>query len=235
MQTIRKAEERGPTRIGWLDSKHTFSFGSYRDPAHAGFGDLLVINEDRVVPGAGFGTHGHTDMEIISYVVDGVLEHRDSLGNGSVIRPGELQRMSAGSGIRHAEHNASRTEPVHFLQIWIRPERNGLPPAYEQKRLPEPNGAARLDLIGSRDGRDGSVTIHQDVLLYRAHLPAGEGRTLVLAPSRRAWVQVVRGAARVNGADLAAGDGLAVRGETELALEGSGGPEAAELLVFDLR
>ena len=184
MLHLRKADDRGPTNLGWLDSRHTFSFGHYYDPRFSGFHDLLVINEDRVAPGAGFPPHPHGDMEILSYVVAGALEHRDSLGNGSVIRPGELQRMSAGTGIRHSEHNASKTEPVHFLQIWITPERNGIEPSYEQKRLPPPDGTSRLDLIGSRDGRGGSVTIHQDVDLYRATVRAGDTLSLDIRDGR---------------------------------------------------
>ncbi len=234
MLTIRKADERGPTKIGWLDSKHSFSFGGYRDPRYTGFRDLLVINEDRVTPGAGFGTHGHADMEILSYVVDGALEHLDSIGTGSVIRPGELQRMSAGTGIRHSEFNASTSDPVHFLQIWIEPDRNGLPASYEQKALPALNGGAQLDLIGSPDGREGSITIHQDVALYRAHVPHGERTTLALAPGRHAWVQVVRGAAALNGTALKQGDGLAVSDETDLSIEGGDPATPAELLIFDL-
>jgi quercetin 2,3-dioxygenase len=235
MLIVRKSRDRGPTKIGWLDSKHTFSFGGYRDPAHTGFSHLLVINEDRVIPGAGFETHGHSDMEIISYVIAGALEHKDSIGTGSVIRPGEVQRMSAGTGIRHSEFNASQTEPVHFLQIWIEPERWGLPPSYEQKPLPRlDGGGAQLDLIGSRDGSGGSVTIHQDVSLYRAHLPANTKESVSVGPGRRAWVQVVRGAVRVNDISLSAGDGLAVTEEPMLRLAGEDPEEPAELLIFDL-
>ena len=233
MLQLRKADDRGPTRIDWLDSRHTFSFGHYRDPRFTGFRDLLVINEDRVAPGGGFAPHAHADMEILSYVVAGALEHKDSLGTGSVIRPGELQRMSAGTGIRHSEYNASQTEPVHFLQIWIVPERKGLPASYEQKSLPAPDGVSRLDLIGSPDGRDGSVTVHQDVAIHRALLPAG-GAELILpiGTGRAAWVQMVAGRATINGTAMAAGDGLAITDEPAVLM--AAGDDDAELLVFDL-
>ena len=233
MLQLRKADDRGPTRMDWLDSRHTFSFGHYRDPRFTGFRDLLVINEDRVAPGGGFAPHGHADMEILSYVVAGALEHKDSLGTGSVIRPGELQRMSAGTGIRHSEYNASQTEPVHFLQIWIVPERKGLPASYEQKSLPAPDGVSRLDLIGSPDGRDGSVTVHQDVAIHRALLPAG-GAELILpiGTGRAAWVQMVAGRATINGTAMAAGDGLAITDEPAVLM--AAGDDDAELLVFDL-
>ncbi|MGI4880970.1 MAG: pirin family protein [Janthinobacterium lividum] len=230
MITHRKAADRGPTKIAWLDSRHSFSFGDYNDRAHMGFGALRVINEDRVVPGAGFGTHAHADMEILSYVIDGALSHKDSIGTGSTIRPGELQRMTAGTGIRHSEQNASATDPVHFLQIWVVPERRGLEPGYEQVALPAAGEGSGLDLIGSRDGRDGSVTIHQDVLLYRALPRAGVPVGHAIAPGRRLWVQVVRGEATVNGLGVAAGDGVALTDEAALAITG----DDAELLVFDL-
>lgn len=230
MITVRKAAERGPTNIGWLDSRHSFSFGSYHDPRQMGFGALRVINEDRVAPGTGFGEHGHADMEILSYVIEGALGHRDSLGTGSTIRPGELQRMSAGTGIRHSEMNASTTDPVHFLQIWLVPEARGIAPGYEQVALPAPRPASTFDLIGSRDGRGGSVTIHQDVDLWRALLQAGEPVDAPLAAGRRAWVQVVRGTAAVNGLAVAAGDGIALTGEASVTIAGDG----AELLMFDL-
>ena len=234
MLQLRKADDRGPTRMDWLDSRHTFSFGHYRDQRFTGFRDLLVINEDRVAPGGGFAPHAHADMEILSYVVAGALEHKDSLGTGSVIRPGELQRMSAGTGIRHSEYNASQTEPVHFLQIWIVPERKGLPASYEQKSLPAPDGVSRLDLIGSPDGRDGSVTVHQDVAIHRALLPAG-GADLILpiGTGHAAWVQMVAGRATINGTAMAAGDGLAITDEPAV-LMASGDDDGAELLVFDL-
>ena len=231
MIELRKASERGPTKIGWLDSKHTFSFSQYYDPKHMGFRTLRVINEDRVIPGAGFGTHSHQDMEIVSYVLEGALAHKDSTGTSSMIRPGEVQRMSAGTGVQHSEMNPSKTEPVHFLQIWILPERNGLPPSYEQKPMPEVISAAQLDLIGSHDGRDGLVVIHQDVNLYRASLHDGATLELPLTLGRHAWLQVARGAATVNGTDISAGDGLAVSAETKLSLTGR--PDA-EVLIFDL-
>lgn len=237
MLAFRDRGARGRVDMGWLDSRHSFSFGHYHDPGHMGHRALRVINEDRVIPGAGFPTHAHADMEIISYVLDGALEHKDSIGTGSVIRPGELQRMSAGSGIRHSEYNASASEPVHFLQIWIVPDRRGLAPGYEQKTLPAvAEGETRLDLIGSPDGRDGSVTIHQDVLLYRATLADGGRIELPLAPGRHAWVQVARGIAEVEadadgGGEMRAGDGLAVSDAGMLRLASATG---AELLVFDL-
>lgn len=231
MIELRKANERGPTKIGWLDSKHTFSFGQYYDPKHMGFRALRVINEDRVIPGAGFGTHGHQDMEIVSYVLEGALAHQDSTGTSSVIRPGEIQRMSAGTGVQHSEMNPSKTEPVHFLQIWILPERNGLPPSYEQKLMPEVKTAAQLDLIGSRDGREGSVVIHQNVKLYRANLRDGAKLELPLAPGRHAWLQAARGTATADGTHISAGDGLAVSAETKLLLTGQ---PSAEVLIFDL-
>ncbi len=232
MIQIRRSEERGRANHGWLDSRHTFSFADYHDPAHMGFGSLRVINEDRVVPGAGFPTHGHRDMEIISYVLDGALEHKDSLGTGSVIRPGEVQRMSAGTGVRHSEFNPSRTEPVHFLQIWIEPEREGVAPSYEQKAFGPAELDGKLRLIASPDGREGSVTIHQDARIYAARLN-GQGPVVHrLAPGRRAYVQVARGEADLNGQRLAAGDGAAVSAESELKLVAS--PGTAEVLVFDL-
>ena len=229
MMTLRKSDDRGRGQHGWLDSRHTFSFANYRDPAHVGFGDLLVINEDRVAPGAGFGTHAHKEMEIISYVLEGALEHKDSIGSGAVIRPGEIQRMSAGTGIKHSEYNASATEPVHFLQIWIEPDDTTIPPGYEQKPIASD---APLVLLASRDGREGSATIHQDVALYRATPEAGAVVDLALAPGRRAWVQAVRGGAVVNGVALSQGDGLAVADEAGLRIEGSEAQN--ELLVFDL-
>ena len=230
--TLRRAEERGGANLGWLDSKHTFSFGHYFDPNHIGFGPLRVINEDRVAPGGGFPTHPHSDMEIISYVVDGALEHRDSLGTGSVIEPGDIQRMSAGTGVRHSEYNASKTDPVHFLQIWIVPEREGLAPSYEQKTFTNDDKQGKLRLIGSRGGRDGSITIHQDVDLYATALVDGETVQHSLAAGRGAWIQIVRGSVRVNGEVLSAGDGasVATAGMLELAGTQSGG----EALLFDL-
>ncbi|MFN3744067.1 MAG: pirin family protein [Hyphomicrobiaceae bacterium] len=228
---LRKSETRGRANFGWLDSRHSFSFGHYHDPAHMGFGPLRVINEDRVAPGGGFPTHPHSNMEIISYVLEGALEHKDSLGTGSIIRPGDVQRMSAGSGIRHSEFNASRTEPVHFLQIWIIPEREGLAPSYEQKSFGIEEKRGRLRLIGSRDGRDGSVTIHQDADLYATVLKAGEAVAHTIADGRGAWVQMARGAATLNGTPLNAGDGAALRDSGTLELEGI---DDAEILLFDL-
>jgi hypothetical protein len=231
MLNLRKAEARGTTRLDWLTSRHTFSFGSYVDPRFAGFRDLLVINEDRVAPGAGFPTHAHRDMEILSYVIAGALAHRDSLGTSSVIRPGELQRMSAGTGIRHSEFNASATEPVHFLQIWIRPQTEGLAPGYQQLPLREPDGSSRLDVIASRDGRAGSLIIHSDVAVYRATLRAGDERRLALAADRAAWAHAVAGDALVNELPVSAGDGLAITGEDAVRMTATTG---AEILVFDL-
>lgn len=228
---IRKAGERGRTDFGWLDSKHSFSFGQYYDPAHMGFGPLRVINDDRVAGGGGFPAHPHADMEIISYVLDGALEHKDSLGTGSVIKPGDVQRMSAGTGVRHSEYNASRTQPVHFLQIWIVPERRGLPPAYEQKTFSPAEKKGRLRLIGSRDGRDGSVTVHQDADIYATVLDMGDEVSHEVADGRGAWVQVARGEVSLNGEALTAGDGVAVEGAGTLRLAGK---DSAEVLLFDL-
>lgn len=228
---LRKSDERGHANLGWLDSRHSFSFGHYHDPKHMGFGSLRVINDDRVAPGGGFATHPHSDMEIISYVLEGGLAHKDSLGTGSVIRPGDVQRMSAGTGIRHSEFNASKTEPVHFLQIWIIPERNGLAPGYEQKTFADAEKRGKLRLVGSRDGRDGSVTIHRDVDLYASLLSAGETVTHQLPAGRGAWVQVARGSLILNGERLAEGDGVAVSTPGALRLEGV---DDAEALLFDM-
>jgi redox-sensitive bicupin YhaK (pirin superfamily) len=228
---LRKSDERGHANLGWLDSRHSFSFGHYHDPKHMGFGPLRVINDDRVAPGGGFATHPHSDMEIISYVLEGGLAHKDSLGTGSVIRPGDVQRMSAGTGIRHSEFNASKTEPVHFLQIWIIPERNGLAPGYEQKTFADAEKRGKLRLVGSRDGRDGSVTIHGDVDLYASLLSAGETVTHQLPAGRGAWVQVARGSLILNGERLAEGDGVAVSTPGALRLEGV---DDAEALLFDM-
>jgi redox-sensitive bicupin YhaK (pirin superfamily) len=233
MFTVRKAEARGRADFGWLDSRHSFSFGHYHDPAQMGFGPLRVINDDRVAPGAGFPTHPHSDMEIISYVLDGALAHKDSLGTGSVIRPGDVQRMSAGTGIRHSEFNASKTEPVHFLQIWIVPERKGLKPSYEQKTFPAQDKRGRLRLVGSRDGREGSVTIHRDVDLYAALLKEGDAAVSHrISNGRAGWVQVAQGTVTVNGEELRAGDGLAVEEPGELELIGTS--READVLLFDL-
>jgi len=232
MITIRHAKERGVANFGWLDSRHTFSFGEYYDPAQMGFGQLRVINEDRVSPGQGFGTHGHKDMEIISYVLEGALEHKDSIGTGSVIRPGDVQVMSAGTGIRHSEFNHSKTDPVHFLQIWVVPDRPGIAPRYEQKTFPDAEKRGRLRLVGSSDGRDGSVVIYQDVELLASLLTAGEKVTHALASGRKSWIQVVRGAVALHGRDLAAGDGAAVANEPDLSITAK--VDNTELLVFDL-
>ena len=231
MLAIRPANERGLANHGWLDSRHTFSFGNYYDPQFMGFGPLRVINEDRVKPGQGFGTHGHSDMEIISYVLDGALEHKDSLGTGSVIRPGDVQRMSAGTGVRHSEFNASDSDPVHFLQIWILPERDGLEPSYEQKAFTDEEKRGQLRLVGSRDGRDGSVTIHRDVDLYASLLAAGDKVGYELGEGRYGWVQVARGAARLDDNELSAGDGVALKGARSLTIEGV---DDAEILLFDM-
>lgn len=236
MITIRPGNARGAAKLDWLDSRHTFSFGHYFDPPHMGFGTLRVINEDRVRPGGGFPTHGHNDMEIISYVLEGALEHKDSLGTGSIIRPGDVQRMTAGTGIRHSEFNHSQTRPVHFLQIWIVPERMGLEPGYEQRTYPDADKRNRLRLIASRDGRDGSVTVHQDADVFASLLEAGARLAHPLRPGRGAWIQVARGAVRVDGVRLSAGDGAAVEEQLEIVIEAieDAAGETAEILLFDL-
>ncbi len=231
MQMFRPSEERGHANFGWLDSRHSFSFGHYYDPKHIGFGALRVINEDRVIAGAGFDTHGHKDMEIISYVLEGALEHKDSIGTGSVIRPGDVQRMSAGSGIRHSEYNHSESDPVHFLQIWIVPERDGLTPSYEQIAFPAADRRNTLRLLGSRDGRDGALTIHQDVDLYGSLLDTGSAVTFDLREGRKAWIQIARGTVEANGQPLYAGDGLGVLDAGEIAVTAT---DDAEFLLFDL-
>ena len=231
MITLRKAADRFHTRIDWLDSWHTFSFGDHYDPGQMGFRVLRVINDDTVQPGQGFGAHPHRDMEILSYVLDGALAHQDSSGGGGVIRPGDVQRMSAGTGVVHSEFNASRTEPVHFLQIWIVPERRGIAPGYEQKTLLGPGEKGKLRLVASRDGREGSVTIHQDVSVHAARLEQGDRVSYEAAPARHLWVHVARGGVELEGQGLSAGDGAAVSGESALTLR-AGGP--AEVLLFDL-
>lgn len=231
MITIRRAGERGHANHGWLDTHHTFSFADYHDESHMGFRDLRVLNEDRVAPGRGFPTHSHKDMEILSWVLEGELEHQDSMRNGSVIRPGELQRMSAGTGVRHSERNPSPTNPLHFLQIWILPDRDGMPPEYEQTAFPETERLGRLREVASPDGRDGSLTIHQDVRLFVANWKGGETVAYDLAPGRHAWVQAARGSVTVNGMRLEAGDGAAISGERKLELVGA---NEAEALLFDL-
>lgn len=228
---IRRSSERGHADHGWLNSHHTFSFAGYYDPAHMGFGALRVINEDRVIGGEGFPTHAHRDMEIVSYVLSGGLEHRDSMGNGSVLRPGHVQRMSAGTGVRHSEFNASETDPVHFLQIWIEPETRGITPGYEEKIFSEAERQGALRLIASRDGRDGSVQIHQDLDLYATLLAPGERVQHSLAPGRRAWVHVARGQVTLGGERLDAGDAAAITASGTLELVGD---DASEVLVFDL-
>jgi redox-sensitive bicupin YhaK (pirin superfamily) len=232
MITLRPAGERGTANHGWLDSRHTFSFGHYYDPKHMGFGPLRVINEDRVRPGSGFDTHGHRDMEIISYVLEGALEHKDSIGTGSVIRPGEVQVMSAGTGIRHSEYNHSKNEPVHFLQIWVLPDRQGLAPRYDQKEFAQSEKRGRLRLVGSPDGRDGSIVIHQDVELYDTLLARGDSVIRDLKSGRKNWVQVVRGAVEVNGKAAGAGDGVALENEDKLSITARA--DDSEVLVFDL-
>jgi len=231
MLEVRKSEERGAAHHGWLMSKHSFSFADYYDPRHSGFGPLLVINEDRVAPGGGFGTHGHRDMEIISYVLDGALEHKDSMGTGSVLHYGDVQRMSAGSGVRHSEFNGSKTEQVHFLQIWIQPNVQGIAPSYEEKHIPAEDKQGRLRVIASNDGREGSVLIHQDAALYATILNGADRVTHALAPGRRAYVHVIRGQVTVNGAVLEGGDALKLSDEAQVELKDA---EAAEVLLFDL-
>jgi redox-sensitive bicupin YhaK (pirin superfamily) len=231
MITRRPAGARGHRDHGWLDTRHTFSFADYHDPAHMGFRHLRVINEDRVAPGAGFPAHGHRDMEILSYVLAGALAHKDSLGTGSVIHAGDVQRMTAGTGVVHSEYNASATEPVHFFQVWIVPAARGLAPGYEQKTFPEEDKRGRWRLIASRDGRAGSLTIHQAAELYAAVLDAGRDVAHDLGPGRGAWVQVARGTVHLNGQRLEAGDGAAVEGESALTIEAA---TPSELLLFDL-
>lgn len=232
MITPRPAEARGHFNFGWLDTHHSFSFGHYFDPRHMGFGPLRVINEDVVEPGRGFDTHGHSDMEIITYVLDGAVAHKDSLGNGSEIRPGDVQRMSAGSGIRHSEYNPSKTAPLHLLQIWLLPNQTGLTPSYEQKAFADSEKRDRLRLIVSGDGREGSVTIHQDADLYATVLSEGASVTHTLAKGRLAWVQVARGEVELNGETLKAGDGASVRDETTLTLKGRAAE--SEVILFDM-
>jgi len=231
MITRRAGNERGHADHGWLDTHHTFSFADYHDAEHMGFRSLRVINEDRVQPGRGFGTHAHRDMEIVTYVLEGALAHKDSMGNGSAIRPNEIQRMSAGTGIEHSEHNASRSDEVHFLQIWILPKKRGLAPEYEQKTFPPEEKRGRLRLIAAEDGRDGAVTIHQDVDLFAAILEPGERTEHRLRPGRHAWLQVARGAVDLNGTALGAGDGAAISDETRLAIAAT---QPSEFLLFDL-
>ncbi|TAF01798.1 MAG: pirin family protein [Oscillatoriales cyanobacterium] len=231
MIAIRKSEARGHANHGWLDSYHTFSFANYYDPKYMNFRSLRVINEDVINGGKGFGTHGHTDMEIITYVLEGALEHKDSLGTGAVIKPGEVQRMSAGTGIQHSEFNHSPSDPVHLLQIWLLPDRNGLTPSYEQRDFPLAERQGRLRLVAARDARDGAVKIHQDVDLYAAVLDKDARVSHVLQSNRYAWVQVARGSVLLNGLALEQGDGAAVSDESELVIEATAD---AEFLLFDL-
>ena len=231
MINSRPAGERGHARLDWLNSYHTFSFGEYHDPAHMGVSNLRVINDDRVAPGGGFATHGHRDMEIVSYVLSGQLEHKDSMGNGSVIRPGDVQRMSAGTGVRHSEHNPSDTEPVHFLQIWLQPNAVGVEPGYAQQHVSEEERRGKLCLLVSPDGRNGSISAHQDALLFSTLLEAGESVEYDLAGDRRAWVHVARGSVIVNGVALGDGDGAHIENESLVRIEGRGN---AEVLFFDL-
>jgi quercetin 2,3-dioxygenase len=231
MLTLRPAEARGHANHGWLDSYHTFSFANYYDPKHMGFRDLRVINEDWVAPTRGFGMHGHRDMEIITYVLEGALEHKDSLGNGAIIRPGEVQRMSAGTGIMHSEFNPSDTDPVHLLQIWILPNQEGLEPSYEQKAFTEEERSGNFRLIAAPNGRDGAVTIHADVELYSAILKPGDEATYQLKPGRYAWLHVATGTATLDGKTLSAGDAVAIGDEKALNLTTA---EGTELLLFDL-
>jgi redox-sensitive bicupin YhaK (pirin superfamily) len=231
MIRLRRSTDRGHSRLGWLDSHHTFSFGDYYDPGHVGFRALRVINEDRVKPGGGFPAHSHRDMEILTYVLEGALKHEDSIGNGSVIRPGEVQRMSAGTGITHSEVNHSLDEPVHFLQVWIVPERPGLAPGYEQRSFARTARPGGWHLVAAKNGRDGAVTVHQDVELFVGRLVPGEGVTHRLKSGRHAWVQVARGSVLLNDVPLTAGDGAAVSAETLLEV---GAQEDSEILLFDL-
>lgn len=231
MITVRKAGERGHAEHGWLDSWHTFSFADYYDPKHMGFRSLRVINEDRVAAGKGFPTHPHRDMEIISYVLDGALEHKDSMGTGSVIRSGDVQRMTAGSGVTHSEFNGSRENPVHFLQIWLLPEARNLKPGYEQKHFSEEDRQGKFKLVASRDGAAGAVVVHQDVRLYAGLFAAGETTKYELGKDRYGWLHVARGKLRANGVELTAGDALQISDEAMLEVTGI---EKAEVLLFDL-
>lgn len=231
MITLRRAHERGHANHGWLDTYHTFSFASYRDPAHVHFRALRVMNEDVVQPGQGFGTHPHDNMEIVTYVLSGALEHRDSMGNGEVLRPGEFQRMSAGTGITHSEFNPSADEPVHLYQVWLFPERKGIEPSYEQKRFDEAERRNRLRLVAARDGEDGALAIHADARIYLATLDRGRSVRPAIAPGRHAWLQVLRGGVALNGQAMSSGDGAAVSGEASLTIEAA---DDAEVMLFDL-
>lgn len=230
MLQVRKSEDRGVANFGWLDSKHSFSFGHYYDPNHVGFGPLLVINEDKVSPGQGFGTHGHRDMEIISYVLSGALEHKDSMGNGSVLHYGDVQRMTAGTGVRHSEYNHSQRDGVHFLQIWIQPSQAGIEPGYEEKHFTPESKTGVLRLVASPDGREGSVLVHQDAYIYASILNEG-GVEHTLAAGRQAYVHVIRGTLTVNGTALKGGDAAKISGEEKVILSGA---DNVEVLLFDL-
>ena len=227
----RKAKDRGHTDWGWLDSRHTFSFGEYHDYRHMGFRSLRVINDDRVQPGAGFGTHGHRDMEILSYVLEGALEHKDSTGGGGVIRPGEIQFMRAGSGVTHSEYNASKSEPVHFLQVWIVPDASGLRPRYDQKRFDARAARERFVRLAGKGGPDATIDLHQDVSLWMTRLSAGESRSHELAPDRHAWLHVARGSVALGELHLAEGGGAAISDEVRVELQRKGD---AEVLLFDM-
>lgn len=231
MIALRKSQERGHANYGWLDTYYSFSFANYYDPQHMGFSALRVINDDRVLPGKGFPTHAHNDMEIVTYVLEGALEHKDSMGNGSTILPGDVQRMSAGTGITHSEYNPSPIEPLHLLQIWVLPDKTGVTPGYEQIHFSDAEKRGRLRPIASPDGREGSVTIHQNAVVYATLLETGEAVTHALAPGRKAYVHVARGAARLNGQTMDAGDGARIGDEKEITLSTSG---KAEILLFDL-
>jgi redox-sensitive bicupin YhaK (pirin superfamily) len=231
MITIRKSEDRGHFDMGWLNTYHTFSFDRYYDPAHLNFRSLRVINEDRVAPGQGFPKHSHADMEIVTYILEGALEHQDSMGNGSIIRPGDVQRMSAGAGVAHSEANPSDAEAVHLLQIWILPKERGLPPSYEQKFFSEDERRGRLRLVASDDGREGSVTIQQDAHLYAGILAAGDAVSHDFSAGRSGWLQIARGAVNLNGFELTQGDGAAISKEDSITIQAD---EATEVLLFDL-
>lgn len=231
MMTLRKAADRGHAQHGWLDSHHTFSFANYYDPRHMGFRALRVINDDRVEGGQGFGAHPHRDMEIISYVLDGALAHKDSMGTGAMIKPGDVQRMSAGTGVMHSEFNASDDDEVHFLQIWLIPDKKGIEPSYEQKAFSDEDKRGRLRLVASPDAADGSISIHTDARVYAGLFDRGESTTFALPENRYGWIHVARGRVRVNDVELSAGDGVALEKERELRIEGI---DSAELLVFDL-
>lgn len=231
MLTIRRAQDRGHADHGWLDTHHTFSFADYYDPAHMGFRSLRVINDDTVQGGQGFGTHGHRDMEIISYVLEGALAHKDSTGTADTIRPGDVQRMSAGTGVMHSEFNGSRSEPVHFLQIWLLPDKRGIQPSYEQKRFDDADKRGKLRLVASPDARDGSLTIHTDASVYAGLFDKGERGELSLAKGRHGWIHVARGKVTINGQALGAGDGVAISDETRVEIEGV---DRGEVIAFNL-